>query len=196
MLNIHNLSVSFAGEYLFESVTFKIGAGDRVGLVGKNGAGKSTMLKLLSRDMEPDTGSIAMEKELKIGFLRQDIDFIPGRTVLEEAYQAFVEIKEVEAALDRVNKELTERTDYESESYSELIEKLSDLTHRYEIIGGYNYVGNTERILQGLGFKREDFENLTDTFSGGWRMRIELAKLLLQDNDVLLLDEPTKPLGY
>lgn len=194
MLNIHNLSVSFSGEYLFESVTFKIGAGDRVGLVGKNGAGKSTMLKLLSRDMEPDTGSIAMEKELKIGFLRQDIDFIPGRTVLEEAYQAFVEIKEVEAALDRVNKELTERTDYESESYSELIEKLSDLTHRYEIIGGYNYVGNTERILQGLGFKREDFENLTDTFSGGWRMRIELAKLLLQDNDVLLLDEPTNHL--
>ncbi|MDR0224361.1 MAG: ABC-F family ATP-binding cassette domain-containing protein [Myroides odoratus] len=194
MLNIHNLSVSFAGEYLFENVTFKIGAGDRVGLVGKNGAGKSTMLKLLSRDMEPDTGSIAMEKELKIGFLRQDIDFIPGRTVLEEAYQAFVEIKEVEAALDRVNKELTERTDYESESYSELIEKLSDLTHRYEIIGGYNYVGNTERILQGLGFKREDFENLTDTFSGGWRMRIELAKLLLQDNDVLLLDEPTNHL--
>ncbi len=194
MLNIHNLSVSFSGEFLFESVTFRIGAGDRVGLVGKNGAGKSTMLKLLSRDMEPDTGSIAMEKELKIGFLRQDIDFIPGRTVLEEAYQAFVEIKEVEAALDRVNKELAERTDYESESYSELIEKLSDLTHRFEIIGGYNYVGNTERVLQGLGFKREDFDNLTDTFSGGWRMRIELAKLLLQDNDVLLLDEPTNHL--
>ncbi|WHT37887.1 ABC-F family ATP-binding cassette domain-containing protein [Myroides sp. mNGS23_01] len=194
MLNIHNLSVSFSGEYLFENVTFRIGAGDRVGLVGKNGAGKSTMLKLLSRDMEPDTGSIAMEKELKIGFLRQDIDFIPGRTVLDEAYQAFEEIKAVEATLDQVNKELAERTDYESESYSELIEKLSDLTHRFEIIGGYNYVGNTERILQGLGFKREDFENLTDTFSGGWRMRIELAKLLLQDNDVLLLDEPTNHL--
>lgn len=194
MLNIHNLSVSFSGEYLFENVTFRVGAGDRIGLVGKNGAGKSTMLKLLSRDMDPDTGSIAMDKELKIGFLRQDIDFIPGRTVLEEAYQAFVEIKEVEAALDQVNIELTERTDYESESYSELIEKLSDLTHRFEIIGGYNYVGNTERILQGLGFKREDFSNLTDTFSGGWRMRIELAKLLLQDNDVLLLDEPTNHL--
>jgi len=194
MLNIHNLSVSFSGEYLFENVTFRIGAGDRVGLVGKNGAGKSTMLKLLSRDMDPDTGSIAMEKELKIGFLRQDIDFIPGRTVLEEAYQAFEEIKEVEATLEQVNKELAERTDYESESYSELIEKLSDLTHRFEIIGGYNYVGNTERVLQGLGFKREDFDNLTDTFSGGWRMRIELAKLLLQDNDVLLLDEPTNHL--
>ncbi|MDM1064161.1 ABC-F family ATP-binding cassette domain-containing protein [Myroides odoratimimus] len=194
MLNIHNLSVSFSGEYLFENVTFCIGAGDRVGLVGKNGAGKSTMLKLLSGDLEPDTGSMAVEKDLRIGFLRQDIDFIPGRTVLDEAYQAFVEIKKVEADLEKVNIELNERTDYESESYSELIEKLSDLTHRFEIIGGYNYVGNTERILLGLGFKREDFNNQTDTFSGGWRMRIELAKLLLQDNDLLLLDEPTNHL--
>ncbi|MEC4114484.1 ABC-F family ATP-binding cassette domain-containing protein [Myroides pelagicus] len=194
MLNIHNLSVSFSGEYLFESVTFRIGAGDRVGLVGKNGAGKSTMLKLLSGDMEPDTGSIAMEKDLKIGFLRQDIEFVPGRTVLDEAYQAFKEIKAVEAELEFVNKQLAERTDYESEGYSELIEKLSDLTHRFEIIGGYNYVGNTERVLLGLGFRREDFNNLTDTFSGGWRMRIELAKLLLQNNDVLLLDEPTNHL--
>ncbi|MDM1345422.1 ABC-F family ATP-binding cassette domain-containing protein [Myroides marinus] len=194
MINIHNLSVSFSGTYLFENVTFRIGAGDRVGLVGKNGAGKSTMLKLLAGDIESDTGSMAMEKDLRIGFLRQDIDFIPGRTVLDEAYQAFVEIKKVEADLDNVNKELAERTDYESESYSELIEKLSDLTHRFEIIGGYNYVGNTERVLLGLGFKREEFNNQTDTFSGGWRMRIELAKLLLQDNDVLLLDEPTNHL--
>jgi ATP-binding cassette subfamily F protein 3 len=131
---------------------------------------------------------------LKIGFLRQDIDFIPGRTVLEEAYQAFEEIKEVEFLLEKINKELADRTDYESESYSELIEKLSDLTHRFEIIGGYNYVGNTERVLLGLGFKREEFNNMTDTFSGGWRMRIELAKLLLQNNDVLLLDEPTNHL--
>lgn len=194
MLNIHNLSVSFSGEYLFENVTFRIGAGDRIGLVGKNGAGKSTMLKLLSGDMQPDTGGIAFEKDLKIGFLRQDIEFTPGRSVLQEAYQAFEEIKKVEAQLEKINIELTERTDYESESYSLLIEKLSDLTHRFEIIGGYNYVGNTERVLLGLGFKREDFDNLTETFSGGWRMRIELAKLLLQDNDVLLLDEPTNHL--
>lgn len=194
MLNIHNLSVSFSGEFLFENVTFRIGAGDRVGLVGKNGAGKSTMMKLLSGDMEPDTGSLAMEKDISIGFLRQDIEFTPGRTVLDEAYQAFVEIKRVEGELEKVNTALVERTDYESESYSELIEKLSDLTHRFELIGGYNYVGNTERILQGLGFKREEFGNLTDTFSGGWRMRIELAKLLLQNNDVLLLDEPTNHL--
>lgn len=194
MLNIHNLSVSFGGTYLFEEITFRLGAGDRVGLVGKNGAGKSTLLKILARDIAPDTGSIATEKEIRIGFLRQDIDFEHGRTVLEEAYQAFTEIKAVEKKLDQINHQLTTRTDYESESYSQLIEDLSDYTHRFELLDGYNYVGNTEKILLGLGFKREDFNNLTETFSGGWRMRIELAKLLLQNNDVLLLDEPTNHL--
>lgn len=194
MLNIYNLSVAFGGEYLFEEVTFRLGAGDRVGLVGKNGAGKSTMLKLLSKEMQPDSGTIAAEKEIKIGFLKQDIDFVKGRTVLEEAYQAFEEIKKAEKRLQEINHELATRTDYESEAYSKLIEDLSDVTHHYEIIGGYNYVGDTEKILLGLGFKREDFDKLTDTFSGGWRMRIELAKLLLQNNDVLLLDEPTNHL--
>lgn len=194
MLNIHNLSVSFGGTYLFEEVTFRLGAGDRVGLVGKNGAGKSTMLKILSGDIQPDSGVIATEKEIQLGFLRQDIDFIPGRTVLDEAYQAFYDIKQAEAKIDDINHQLVTRTDYESESYSKLIEDLSDYTHRYEILGGYNYQGDTERILLGLGFKREDFDKLTDTFSGGWRMRIELAKLLLQNNDVLLLDEPTNHL--
>lgn len=194
MLNIHNLSVSFGGTYLFEEVTFRLGAGDRVGLVGKNGAGKSTMLKILSRDMQPDTGSIATEKEVRIGFLRQDIDFVQGRTVLEEAYQAFEEIKQAEFKIEEINHQLATRTDYESTGYSDLIEQLSDLTHHYEILGGYNYIGNTERVLLGLGFKREDFDNQTDTFSGGWRMRIELAKLLLQSNDILLLDEPTNHL--
>lgn len=194
MLNIHDLSVSFSGTFLFENVTFRLGAGDRIGLVGKNGAGKSTMLKILSRDIAPDSGSIATEKELKIGFLRQDIDFVQGRSVLEEAYQAFEEIKDVEGRLEKINEQLAERTDYESEGYINLIESLSDLTHRFEIIGGYSYIGETEKVLLGLGFKREDFNNLTDTFSGGWRMRIELAKLLLQNNDVLLLDEPTNHL--
>ena len=194
MLNIHNLSVSFGGTYLFEEVTFRLGAGDRVGLVGKNGAGKSTMLKILSGDIAPDSGTIATEKEIKIGFLRQDIDFVLGRTVLEEAYQAFEEIKRAEGKIEEINHQLATRTDYESEAYSKLIEDLSDYTHHYEILGGYNYVGDTERILLGLGFKREDFDKLTDTFSGGWRMRIELAKLLLQSNDVLLLDEPTNHL--
>ena len=194
MLNIHNLSVSFGGTYLFEEVTFRLGAGDRVGLVGKNGAGKSTMLKILSGDIKPDSGVIATEKEVKMGFLRQDIDFIPGRTVLDEAYQAFVEIKKAEGKIEEINHQLVTRTDYESEAYSKLIEDLSDYTHHYEILGGYNYQGDTERILLGLGFKREDFDQLTDTFSGGWRMRIELAKLLLQSNDILLLDEPTNHL--
>lgn len=194
MLNIHNLSISFGGTYLFEEVTFRLGAGDRVGLVGKNGAGKSTMLKILSGDIKPDSGSIATEKEVKIGFLRQDIDFVKGRTVLEEAYQAFEEIKRAEFKIDEINHQLATRTDYESESYLELIEKLNEFQHHYEILGGYNYVGDTEKILLGLGFKREDFNNKTDTFSGGWRMRIELAKLLLQSNDILLLDEPTNHL--
>lgn len=194
MLNIHNLSVSFGGTYLFEEITFRLGAGDRVGLVGKNGAGKSTMLKILARDFAPDTGSIATEKEVKIGFLRQDIDFEQGRTVLEEAYEAFTEIKIVEKKLEEINEQLVTRTDYESEEYNQIIEDLSDYTHRFDLLGGYNYVGDTEKILLGLGFKREDFNNQTETFSGGWRMRIELAKLLLQSNDILLLDEPTNHL--
>jgi ATP-binding cassette, subfamily F, member 3 len=194
MLNIHNLSVSFGGTYLFEEVTFRMGAGDRVGLVGKNGAGKSTMLKILAGDFKPDSGQIATEKEVKIGFLRQDIDFEGGRTVLEEAYQAFKEIKLYEAKIEEINHQLVTRTDYESEAYSELIQQLSDFQHQYEIHGGYNYVGDTEKILLGLGFKRDVFNDQTETFSGGWRMRIELAKLLLQANDILLLDEPTNHL--
>ncbi len=165
-----------------------------MGLIGKNGAGKSTLLKLLAKDYSPDSGTIATEKNVKIGFLRQDIDFEEGRTVLDEAYQAFEEIKTMELQLDHVNHQLAERTDYESEGYNQLIIDLSDLTHRYEILGGYNYQGDTEKILLGLGFKREDFNRYTETFSGGWRMRIELAKLLLQTNDVLLLDEPTNHL--
>ncbi|PQV51315.1 ATP-binding cassette subfamily F protein 3 [Jejuia pallidilutea] len=194
MLNIHNLSISFQGEYLFEDITFKLGNGDRVGLIGKNGAGKSTMLKILSKELDPDSGQIAADKTLKIGFLKQDIDFVFGRTVLEEAYEAFEEIKQLEAKMEGINTQLAERTDYESEGYHQLMIDINDLQHQYEIIGGYNYQGNTEKILQGLGFKREDFNSLTDTFSGGWRMRIELAKLLLQDNDILLLDEPTNHL--
>ena len=194
MLNIHNLSVSFSGEYLFEEISFKLISGDRVGLIGKNCAGKSTLLKLLSKEMELDSGSIAFEKDVKTGFLKQDIDFDKGRSVLDEAYQAFEEIKKIEKKQNQINRELEERTDYESESYLELINELGETSDRYELIGGYNYQGQTEKILQGLGFKREDFDKKTDTFSGGWRMRIELAKLLLQNNDLLLLDEPTNHL--
>ncbi len=194
MLNIHDLTISFAGEDLFSSITFKLNAGDRVGLVGKNGAGKSTLLKILAGEQEYDRGSLAMEKSLSIGFLKQDIDFVIGRTVLEEAYEAFTEIREIESKLNQVNYELAERTDYESEYYHNLIHDLDTLSHRYELLGGYNYQGDTEKILLGLGFKPSDFNRKTDTFSGGWRMRIELAKLLLQNHDILLLDEPTNHL--
>ncbi|TDQ33349.1 ABC-F family ATP-binding cassette domain-containing protein [Zeaxanthinibacter enoshimensis] len=194
MLNVHNLSVAFGGEYLFEEIAFRLNPGDRVGLIGKNGAGKSTLLKLLAGDQAPDSGTLATDKDVRIGFLRQDIDFEAGRTVLEEAHQAFYEIKEVEGQLAHINQQLAERTDYESDSYSQLIIDLNDLTHRFEILGGYNYEGDTEKILRGLGFTREDFSKQTDTFSGGWRMRLELAKLLLQQHDILLLDEPTNHL--
>lgn len=194
MLNISNLSISFQGEFLFSDVTFMLNGGNRVGIIGKNGAGKSTLLKILSGELSPDTGTISTDKETKIGYLKQDIDFVQGRSVLQEAYQAFDEIIKIEKEIDFINELLAQRTDYESDEYNILISKLNDYTHHYEILGGYSYKGDTEKILSGLGFKREDFIKLTDSFSGGWRMRIELAKLLLQKNDVLLLDEPTNHL--
>ena len=194
MLNISNLSISFQGEFLFSDVTFMLNGGNRVGIIGKNGAGKSTLLKILSGELSPDTGTISTDKETKIGYLKQDIDFVQGRSVLQEAYQAFDEIIKIEKEIDSINELLAQRTDYESDEYNILISKLNDYTHHYEILGGYSYKGETEKILSGLGFKREDFIKLTDSFSGGWRMRIELAKLLLQKNDVLLLDEPTNHL--
>jgi ATP-binding cassette subfamily F protein 3 len=194
MLSVQNVSVSFGGEYLFKDISFRLGPGNRVGLVGKNGAGKSTLLHLIARDTPVSEGTISQEKSVQLGFLKQDIDFDIGRTVLEEAYQAFSEIKSLEVQMEEINLGLTTRTDYESDSYNDLIIELNEVTERYEIIGGYNYQGTTERILQGLGFSSADFDKQTDTFSGGWRMRIELAKLLLQPNDILLLDEPTNHL--
>jgi len=194
MLNAHNIKVTFGGEDLFSGITFKLNAGNRVGLVGKNGAGKSTLLKVIAGEQEYDGGTLAFEKDSSIGFLKQDIEFDEGKTVLDEAYEAFKEIKSIEAKLEKVNTELAERIDYESDYYHNLMHDLDDLSHRYELIGGYNYQGETEKILAGLGFTQENFNQLTDTFSGGWRMRIELAKLLLQNHDILLLDEPTNHL--
>ena len=194
MLNAHNIAVTFSGEELFFGVTFKLNAGNRIGLVGKNGAGKSTLLKIISGEQEYSSGTLAFEKDISIGYLKQDIDFEEGRTVLDEAYEAFKEIKSIELKLEKVNTQLAERTDYDSDYYHDLMHDLDDLSHRYELIGGYNYQGDTEKILQGLGFQQKDFNMLTNTFSGGWRMRIELAKLLLQNHDILLLDEPTNHL--
>ena len=195
MLNIHQLTIAFQGDDLFENISFRLQSGNRIGLIGKNGAGKSTLLKIISGELEYDSGQISFEKkDLKIGFLKQDIDFTCGRTILEESYEAFSEIKSLERQLEKINVQLSERTDYESQIYHELMVDLNEIQHQYEILGGYNYQGETEKILIGLGFKRCDFDKLTDTFSGGWRMRIELAKLLLQKNDILLLDEPTNHL--
>ena len=195
MLNIHQLTISFQGEDLFENISFRLQSGHRVGLIGKNGAGKSTLLKIISGKLEHSSGQISFEKkDLKIGFLKQDIDFVYGRTILEESYEAFSELKALERQLEDINTQLAERTDYESQSYHDLMVDLNEVQQQYEILGGYNYQGETEKILIGLGFKRDDFDKLTDTFSGGWRMRIELAKLLLQQNDILLLDEPTNHL--
>ncbi|MCO5725736.1 ABC-F family ATP-binding cassette domain-containing protein [Robiginitalea marina] len=194
MLNVHDLSVSFGGEALFDGISFQLRPGDRVGLIGKNGAGKSTLLKMLAGEMNPDQGTVSREKGMALGYLKQDLEFRRGNTVLEEAYHAFEEIRGLEAELERINGELARREDYESEAYHDLMVALSDCTHRYELIGGYQYQGETEKVLLGLGFRRTDFDKPTETFSGGWRMRIELAKLLLQKNDLLLLDEPTNHL--
>ena len=194
MLNVHKLSISFQGDYLFQDISFRIQQGDRIGLIGKNGAGKSTLLKILAEEQEYDSGQIASEKTLKIGFLKQDIDFDYGLTILEETYKAFSELKALEHQIESIGQQLAERTDYESEAYHQLMVDLNEKQHQFEIHGGYSYKGDTEKVLQGLGFSRNDFDKLTDTFSGGWRMRIELAKLLLQNNDILLLDEPTNHL--
>lgn len=194
MLSAQNISVSFGGFNLFDNLNFRLGTGDRVALIGKNGAGKSTLLKLISQEQHPSRGSFSLEKECKIGYLPQDIEFENTVNLIEETYKAFKEILEIENRLEFINNQLEIRTDYESDEYLNLIQELTELTTEYELVGGYKYKSKTERILLGLGFERNDFNKPTKSFSGGWRMRIELAKLLLRDNDVLLLDEPTNHL--
>lgn len=194
MLNAHDITVSFGGETLFDSISFRLAKGDRVGLIGKNGAGKSTLLKLLAKVNAPTSGIFALEKNTKIGYLPQDLDFENGRTVLEEAYLAFEEIKAVEKRQEKIHKIMETTTDFESDFYLGILDELNDLNIRYEMIGGYQYQAETEKVLLGLGFSIRDLNAPTDTFSGGWRMRIELAKLLLQQTDILLLDEPTNHL--
>ena len=194
MFNAHQITVSFGGETLFDEISFRLGKGDRVGLIGKNGAGKSTLLRLMAQENVPTSGSFSLEKNCKIGYLPQDLDFENGRSVLEEAYLAFDEIKKIEERQEQIHKFMETTQDFESQSYLDMLDELNELNTRYEMIGGYHYQAQTEKILLGLGFTMSDLNAATDTFSGGWRMRIELAKLLLVENDILLLDEPTNHL--
>ena len=194
MLDVQNLGVSFGGEVLFENLSFRIGRGDRIGLIGKNGAGKSTLLKLLAGKNSPSVGGISMEKKATIGYLPQELEVENHRTVLEETFQAFPEILKNQSRQDQVSDLLNTRTDYETDNYHELIQELSDLGTEFEVMGGYQYKAQSEKILAGLGFINSDFDQPTSNFSGGWRMRIELAKILLKSHDLLLLDEPTNHL--
>lgn len=194
MLDIHNLGVSFGGEVLFQDLSFRIGRGDRIGLIGKNGAGKSTLLKLLAGENSPTEGIMSLEKDITLGYLPQELEVDNHRTVLEETFQAFPEILKNQSLQDEIGEQLNTRTDYESDAYQNLIQELSDLGSAFETLGGYQYKSQSEKILAGLGFATQDFDQLTDTFSGGWRMRIELAKILLKSHDLLLLDEPTNHL--
>ena len=194
MLDLENIGVSFGGEVLFESFSFRIAKGDRIGLIGKNGAGKSTLLKILSGENSPSNGNFTIEKNCSIGYLPQELQVENIRTVIEETHQAFPELLKNQSRQDEIGELLNSRTDYESGAYQELIQELSDLGSEFEVLGGYKYKGESEKILLGLGFTANDFNQLTSSFSGGWRMRIELAKILLKSHDILLLDEPTNHL--
>lgn len=194
MISVEGLKVEFNATPLFEDVSYVINKKDRIALVGKNGAGKSTMLKILAGLQQPTAGVVAVPRECTIGYLPQVMKLADSRTVMQEAEQAFEHIFEMQADIDRMNRELAERTDYESEEYQKLIDRFTHENERFLLMGGTNYRAELERTLQGLGFSRQDFDRPTSEFSGGWRMRIELAKLLLRRPDVLLLDEPTNHL--
>ncbi|QCX52735.1 ABC-F family ATP-binding cassette domain-containing protein [Elizabethkingia sp. JS20170427COW] len=194
MLSVQNLGLHHSGNYLFQGVNFRISKTDKVGLVGKNGAGKSTLLKMLSGEISFYEGDVLPEGDISIGFLKQDLDFVKGRTVWNETMQAFEKINQMKAELEEVNHAMATRTDYESDAYIKLIERMTELNDLLFHHDAYNLDAEMERVLLGLGFKAEDFDKITDEFSGGWRMRIELAKLLLQKNDLMLLDEPTNHL--
>ena len=194
MISVEGLTVEFGGFTLFDDISFVVNKKDRIALVGKNGAGKSTMLKIFAGQQSPTSGSISIPKEVTIGYLPQQMQLVDHHTVREEAELAFAHIHEMTAEIERLNNQLAERTDYESEGYQKLIDRMTHLTEHFQMMGGNNYQAELERTLVGLGFQRSDFDRPTAEFSGGWRMRIELAKLLLQQPDVLLLDEPTNHL--
>ncbi len=194
MISVEGLKVEFNATPLFEDVSYVINKKDRIALVGKNGAGKSTMLKILAGLQHPTAGTVSIPRECTIGYLPQVMVLSDERTVMQEAELAFEHIFEMQADIERMNQELADRTDYESEDYQKLIDRFTHENDRFLMMGGTNYQAEIERTLQGLGFSRADFDRPTSEFSGGWRMRIELAKLLLRRPDVLLLDEPTNHL--
>ncbi|MCY1487114.1 putative ABC transporter ATP-binding protein YheS [compost metagenome] len=191
MITVNDISVQFGGTTLFSEVSFAINENDKIALMGKNGAGKSTLLKIIAGQSKPSGGNISAPKEAVIAYLPQHLLTKDGATVMEEASKAFSEIFKMKAEIDELNEQLTVRTDYESDDYMKLIERVSDLSEKYYAIEEVNYEAEVEKILMGLGFVREDFTRQTSEFSGGWRMRIELAKILLQKPDLILLDEPT-----
>jgi len=194
MVSINQLTVDFGGFRLFDDVSFLINPRDRIGLVGKNGAGKSTLLKIISGQMLPTSGTVSLPRELTLGYLPQHLEYDDTQTVLEEAQTAFDDIIFLEKEIERLTAEISSRNDHESESYMQLINDLTDKSDRFNMLGGHSYHSLVEQTLKGLGFKRSDFDRLTSEFSGGWRMRIELAKILLKKPDVFLLDEPTNHL--
>ena len=194
MISVDGLTVEFGGTTLFSDISFQINEKDRIALMGKNGAGKSTLLKILAGVRQPTRGKVSAPKDCVVAYLPQHLMTEDGRTVFEEASQAFAHLHAMEAEIEAMNKELAERTDYESDSYMELIEKVSSMSEKFYAIDLTHFEEDVEKALLGLGFERSDFDKPTSDFSGGWRMRIELAKLLLQNPDVLLLDEPTNHL--
>ncbi len=194
MISVNNLSLYFGGQDIFKNISFMVNKGDKIGLVGKNGAGKSTLLNLLSNNLKPNDGSVDMPKGVILGYLTQDLDFKDGKTIVQEAQTAFYDLNLIKDRLTIVNKEINERSDYESTSYLDLISEFHDLDERFRILGGNDIQSEISQVLTGLGFTTSDYDRQTSEFSGGWRMRIELAKILLQKPDLLLLDEPTNHL--
>ncbi len=194
MITISDVFLKYGDRILLDQVSIAIKERERVGLVGRNGAGKSTLLKIIAGEQSPDGGKIARPNGSTLGFLHQELDLPVGRTVLAEALTAFEEAKRIETRIEEINVELGKRTDYESDSYSDILQELADANERFSLLGGHTMQSDAERVLKGLGFKDSDMERLTDEFSGGWKMRIELAKMLLARPDVLLLDEPTNHL--
>ena len=194
MISIDNLHVEFSARPLYDHVSFVINNRDRIALVGKNGAGKSTLLKIIYGEQSPTSGTVSIPNETTIGYLPQVMKLQDNTTVKEEALKAFSGTLSIQEEIGRMQQELAERSDYESEEYMQLVEEFTSMQERFQMLGGEQYEAETERTLQGLGFKRTDFGRPTEEFSGGWRMRIELAKILLKKPDVLLLDEPTNHL--